>query len=535
MYSSFVVKKLFLIDRRTGIRLLISVTALIIATVFFRGIAMDMQRNDSQIFMLDKSVADWFRERATPRWTGFIFVVSDLHSILSLASATFVISLQLYFSRRWYQLFILVFGVYGGMILNAILKLIFARQRPVLDFPLVSLSTYSFPSGHTMGATVFYGTILLITVPMLKKWWLQGIAFILAIAMILFVGATRIYLGAHYFSDILGAVLEGTAWLILCTILLPTKNCMRMDSSIEVIINTGSGSDGNTESLIANVRNQFAARGSQVHLFLCQTNDELLTAVDTVVEGPSKDIVVGGGDGTIQLVASRLIHTEKTLGILPLGTFNYFARNMSIPLTLEEAIETVVDGHTMKVTVGAVNDKIFLNNASLGLYPQLLEHREKIYDHIGRSRLAAYLAVLLVFLKRPSLLKLRLKGKHGDTHRRTPILFVYNNEFQMKEFDMPGHERVESGQLAFCLTSAVTALGLLKLALHGLFRKFRASTDLEVLCLDEAIFDLKREKIPMAIDGEVCELQTPLHFRAIPAGLRVFVPAKIRDSKKEVQ
>ena len=145
-------------------------------------------------------------------------VVTELHSLWLVAIMTLAICAYWWVRglRDW--VFTMLMAVFGGMLLNLLLKHLFLRPRPQLDHPIVTLTTYSFPSGHTMMATVFYGTLccFVLSRPASRPWKLLAIP--MALVMIALVGFSRIYLGAHYLSDVLGAIAEGSTWLAFCLI-----------------------------------------------------------------------------------------------------------------------------------------------------------------------------------------------------------------------------------------------------------------------------------------------------------------------------
>jgi undecaprenyl-diphosphatase len=116
----------------------------------------------------------------------------------------------------FYRLIVLASAVGGGALLNLALKHLFHRQRPVLENPLVTLSSYGFPSGHTMGSTIFYGVLALIVAHSIRSWSRRVLVGCIAALAIALVGASRIYLGAHYFTDVIGAIAVGLAWLAFC-------------------------------------------------------------------------------------------------------------------------------------------------------------------------------------------------------------------------------------------------------------------------------------------------------------------------------
>jgi undecaprenyl-diphosphatase len=118
--------------------------------------------------------------------------------------------------REWYWILTLALAVGGGLVLNVLLKHVYERARPVFDTPLVELMSYSFPSGHTAGAVVFYGVLAAFLVSRVYDWRLRAVIVIGAIVAVALVGFSRIYLGAHYLSDVLAAACSSTAWLVLC-------------------------------------------------------------------------------------------------------------------------------------------------------------------------------------------------------------------------------------------------------------------------------------------------------------------------------
>ena len=118
--------------------------------------------------------------------------------------------------KSWYQLLALALAVGGGSLLNILLKHFFHRQRPVLENPLLTLSSFGFPSGHTMGSTLFYGLLALFVAHSVRTWRLRALTFCIAALVVALIGLSRIYLGAHYLTDVLGAIAVGLAWLAFC-------------------------------------------------------------------------------------------------------------------------------------------------------------------------------------------------------------------------------------------------------------------------------------------------------------------------------
>ncbi|HSE53738.1 MAG TPA: diacylglycerol kinase family protein, partial [Gemmatimonadales bacterium] len=145
---------------------------------------------------------------------------------------------------------------------------------------------------------------------------------------------------------------------------------------VAVILNPGSGA-GSAEELGEQIAIAFRAAGREVRITLARSGPELTDAVRGAIAGKAAAVVAGGGDGTVSAVAAGLLGHDTPLGVLPLGTLNHFARDLGVPLGLEEAVEVILGGHTTAVDVGEVNGQTFLNNASLGLYPHIVLARRK--------------------------------------------------------------------------------------------------------------------------------------------------------------
>ncbi len=198
-----------------GRHLTIGVLVMIFGTWMFSEIAEDLGPATSQV-LLDQRVANWFNAHARPELTALARALTFCGSVgfvavLSVACAIYFIAI-----RAWNRLIALALTMIGGSFLNVILKHLFQRQRPVLENPLVTLSSFGFPSGHTMGSTLFYGLLALICMRFATTVGARMAIFVAATLLIALIGLTRIYLGAHYLTDVLAAITIGTAWLAFC-------------------------------------------------------------------------------------------------------------------------------------------------------------------------------------------------------------------------------------------------------------------------------------------------------------------------------
>jgi diacylglycerol kinase family enzyme len=249
------------------------------------------------------------------------------------------------------------------------------------------------------------------------------------------------------------------------------------------------------------------------------------TARKAVEEG-AQLVVAGGGDGTINAVASVLVDTDTALGVLPLGTLNHFAKDLGIPQVLEEAIANVAKGKPVQVDVGAVNDRIFLNNSSLGLYPDIVRHREKQQHRLGRGKWPAAAWATIAALRRYPFLKVKLAVDGAQHERITPFVFIGNNEYSMQGLAIGERECLDGGKLSLYVAQRPGRLGLLRFAFRALCGRLAQDRDFDVMLSEKFDIATRHRHLRVATDGEVTLMTTPLRYRIMPAALTVIVPIK---------
>lgn len=198
-----------------GLHVTVGALVLIAAAWVFGGIAQDVVSGDP-LTIIDRRVEIWLNHRTTPALTSAMFAISTLGSMAFVGGVAIVVALVLAWQRNWYKLLALLLSVPLGAMLNVLLKHIFHRHRPELERPLVHLTTYSFPSGHADASTLIYGLLAIFLVQYLQSWRWRTLVVLAAILLVLAIGFSRLYLGAHYLSDVLAAYAEGVAWLAIC-------------------------------------------------------------------------------------------------------------------------------------------------------------------------------------------------------------------------------------------------------------------------------------------------------------------------------
>src|SRR5260370_3160339 len=271
-------------------------------------------------------------------------------------------------------------------------------------------------------------------------------------------------------------------------------------NSFKVIINTHAGLSDKEEArcLLTEI---FAAGGVDSEVSVARSGAEVARLAKQAVHDKWTDIVAGGGDGTVNTVASQVMGFDKILGVLPLGTFNHFARDLKIPADLELAAQVIVSGRSINVDVGEVNGRIFLNNSSLGLYPTIVSEREK-KQRLGAGKWPAFVWAAVAALRRYPFLEVRLSADGKEFRRRTPFVFIGNNEYQMERFNIGMRECLDKGRLSVYITNRTGRWGLVRVALRALLGRLREDKDFLALSTKEVKIQTKHKRVRIALDGE---------------------------------
>jgi len=208
-------------DHYLGLPLTTGILAVLCTAALFALVALHAL-NPGALPDLDQQIADWFHVRASSNLTIAVLAFTHLHGTIGILSMSALLAARLIRDKAWVWLLVLLVSVPGGMLFNYGLKFIFQRVRPQFDQPILILHSYSFPSGHTIGAAVFYSVLAawLTTQPAGAQRRLPIVAA--AVALTALTGLSRIYLGAHFFSDVIAAMLEGWGWFAFWTTIIFT-------------------------------------------------------------------------------------------------------------------------------------------------------------------------------------------------------------------------------------------------------------------------------------------------------------------------
>ena len=243
-------------------------------------------------------------------------------------------------------------------------------------------------------------------------------------------------------------------------------------------------------------------------------------------EGAAGMVVGGGGDGTIAAVAAALVGTNVALGVLPMGTLNHFAKDLGIPLKLEEAVQTLFTGKITNVDVGEVNGRVFINNSSIGFYPRIVQEREREQQR-GRSKWLAFAKAAALVFRRSRTLHVDLDNEDGEPQScDTSFVFVGNNRYSTSHLEIGTRAVLDGGKLWVCAAPGSGRLTLVALA-GGALLGLVGDKDLSAFETEQTVVRMRRHHVQVATDGEVNTMRTPLRYRSRPGALRVVVPSAV--------
>ncbi|NML59913.1 diacylglycerol kinase [Massilia sp. RP-1-19] len=307
-----------------------------------------------------------------------------------------------------------------------------------------------------------------------------------------------------------------------------------------IVLNAGSGSSETAErrAVIDEVLTQ---AGRSFELTLVDDPENIAAIAERAAlqaKAAGGILVAAGGDGTINAVAREAVDKGCLFGVLPQGTFNYFGRTHHIPEDLGDAVRALLDAHVQPVQVGVVNGRIFLVNASIGLYPRMLEEREIDKKHFGRSRFVAFLSGLKTFISPHRRLRITLELDGKERALRTSTLFVGNNRLQMEQVGIaPLSDALEDGKLAAIAPKSVGKLGMLVLMLRAMLGRLGEAENLVTFSFRRMTVRPRKfygkRRVKVATDGEVTQMDTPLEFRVLEGQLLLLKPAAAMEEQAE--
>lgn len=299
---------------------------------------------------------------------------------------------------------------------------------------------------------------------------------------------------------------------------------------VEVLLNASAGTaeKEGPDKLRATLEAAFAKHAMSARLEFLKGADLRAgaeRALERVTRGELDAVVASGGDGSIRTVAGVFAGSGVPLGIIPLGTLNHFAKDLGIPISVDEAVAVIAAGETRPVDVGEVNGQIFINNSSIGIYPYLVLDRERQRRRQGLSKWPAMIVAGLRAMRHFPIRRLSIRAEGSEEPYRSPCVFVGNNKYGLTGLSLGRRERLDEGRLCLFVAKQQSAMALLGLVMRCILGLLDQDRDLKIAESTELEVGSRHRKLLVALDGEVESIRAPLHYRTRPGALRVFAPS----------
>jgi diacylglycerol kinase family enzyme len=313
--------------------------------------------------------------------------------------------------------------------------------------------------------------------------------------------------------------------------------CPEIDpaSPLQFVINAAAGSS-DAESKREVIEAALKAGGRRGDLLFCRPAELVRVAQEAATQAIATRtaVVAVGGDGTLNTVAQAAHAAGCAMGVVPQGTFNYFARTHGIPADQTEAVGLLLRSAPAPVQVAGINDHVFLVNASLGLYPELLEDREAYKARFGRSRWVAFVAACATLLRAQRRLRLHIETGGSVRDLQTLTLFVGNNRLQLQQFGAEPEDTVAgtpgAGSIAALMLRPIGTLAMIRLMLHGAMGTLGEAQNVERFEFHHMVVRPTlapgRRWVKVAFDGEVTKMRAPLDFRVLEKPLFLLMPLR---------
>jgi diacylglycerol kinase family enzyme len=259
------------------------------------------------------------------------------------------------------------------------------------------------------------------------------------------------------------------------------------------------------------------------------TSDDFDKQIKTAVKKAEEDggvVIAAGGDGTIRAVAQEAAEKNVRFAVVPIGTFNFFARTHKIPEDHIEALRLALTADTRPVRLGEVNGHIFLINASLGLYAKAIREREQMTSRFGRHRLVVIISTIMSLLNQHRLLKVDLVADGKLNQLRTPMIFIGNNALQLRDLSLSVARCMKLDLLAVVMMKPLTKMETLRIIWRGFTKTLEDDQKLDTFCVDELVIHTRHESHEIALDGELFRVKSPLKVRTLPKVLNLVLPPK---------
>lgn len=527
----------FDLRRATPARRSILLWALAVPTALFAVLAICVGADVDALQRLDDHVAQWAYDVSSGNdgLISFLKAVADISSGIPRSIALALLAAYALWRReRRVAIWIVVSGVVatGG---NSLLKQLYERDRPTFDVPLEEIGGSAFPSGHAAGAGLFFTVAILMTIVLTGRGWKRRIIITLLALMGLGVGADRIFLGVHYLSDVVAGLAFGTAVALGLWILLVT-DATRLPHELAVLTGTGRkraavvlnpAKVGDVEVFKERVRLVALRDGWKEPLWFETTIEDPGHGQASAALRADVDLIVAaGGDGTVRAVCEEVARTGVAVGILPHGTGNLLARNLSIPLNTRDALDVVFGGQDRAIDLSTLKtdsgtNTTFLVMAGLGMDAAIMTGvNDQLKSKVG------WLAYFVSGVKaaRFPAMKVQIAVDDGQFKKfRARTVVVGNVGFLQGGIPLLPDAQIDDGKLDVVVLAPKRFIGWLAIIVRVIGRQKRTNERLDRLTGHKV--HIKAEKMmPMQLDGDPVGEGQEITAEVQPGVLLVRVP-----------
>lgn len=295
---------------------------------------------------------------------------------------------------------------------------------------------------------------------------------------------------------------------------------------IKAVINAGAGITpaGKRANIAGSLEQAFARHGVQAEVELVRA-EGFAAAVKSAALGPWDAVAAGGGDGSIGSAARILARARKPMAVLPMGTWNYFARLLNIPLDLDGAVAVMAAGRFGPVDAMEVNGRFFVSHCTLGIHPRFVRERIRLQHSRGWFKPLAIVWALLKSLVRYPVLQVEILHEGRREVLSTPFFMAGNSLSALNPLTVPTHlASLSDGLLALILGRRLGRMGLMASALRTFRGRLDPERDFRLILLPECTVRVNRRSVRATLDGELISLVPPLRFRILPHALTLLLP-----------
>jgi YegS/Rv2252/BmrU family lipid kinase len=292
-------------------------------------------------------------------------------------------------------------------------------------------------------------------------------------------------------------------------------------SKIALIINERSGSGAKQKALYKALE----AYQDDVHIFDIFAYPSIKNIVAKAWEEGIRIMIAAGGDGTVSSVASAILELglDAKLGVIPVGTLNHFAHDIGMPKSIEESVEIIMKGNSAFMDAVKINNKYFINNSSLGMYPFMVNERQSI-KHRWYGKWVGMALSGFTTLKRYPFITVEFENNGKRLMRKTPFIFIGNNSYNISAGNLGTRKKLNEGKLSIFIAHSLTRMALIKLLWHAVRGRLLEQKDFDAIGLSKVEIKSRKRKIHVALDGEVVTMRGPLHYSIVPKALHVIIP-----------